>query len=198
MALDFSALQTEFFARGFDFLNDAGAGLTRAKRWINEAMHEINDQDDWLFLQATSTGTAPLTISDLDTVSSVYDTTQQRALVRESAGDLVDRFGDLTTTGTPMFYYVTSGIVNVYPANTTDSLSVRYYKIQTDLSANGDVPLIPDRFRAAIVEYAAAKGYRDSDNPQLAAECMAAGDRIIERMRESQIDHQQFIITGEY
>jgi hypothetical protein len=128
----------------------------------------------------------------------VYDTTQQRALVRESAGDLVDRFGDLTTTGTPMFYYVTSGVVNVYPANTTDSLSVRYYKIQTDLSASSDVPLIPDRFRAAIVEYAAAKAYMDSDNPQMVAECRAAGDRIIERMRESQIDHQQYIITGEY
>jgi hypothetical protein len=29
MALDFTALQTEFYARGFTDLNDGGAGATR-------------------------------------------------------------------------------------------------------------------------------------------------------------------------
>lgn len=196
MALDFTALQTELYARGFNYLNDAGAGTTRAKRWINEAMHEINDQEDWLFLQTTSTGTAPLTISDLDTVLSVYDSTQQRSLGRESAGDLVDRFGDLTTTGTPLFYYVTSNTLNVYPANTTDSLSVRYFKVQTDLSSGSDVPLMPDRYRQAIVEFAAAKAYIDSDNPDMAMVCRQVGQAIVDRMKQSQVDPQQFIVTS--
>lgn len=186
MALDFTALQTEFFARGFDFLNDAGAGLTRAKRWLNDAAHEIDELEDWPYLNASTTGAAPLTIADLRTVESVAIVSDMLVLEPQDRRSLVDYYVDLTTTGTPTFYYITTGTtINVYPANTSKTLTVRYWKFTADMSAGTDAPAMPDRFRMAVVERACAKAYRDSDNPQAAADCLGESERIVQTMRES-------------
>ena len=73
--MTFQQLLTEFFARGFDYLNDSGAGETRAKQWINQSYQEICGLDDWPFLEATASGGSPLTIADLRTILSLTDTT---------------------------------------------------------------------------------------------------------------------------
>lgn len=184
MALDFQGLQTEVFARGFQYLNDAGTGLTRVKRWINDANHRINDLEPWQYLQALTTGTSPISVTDLGRVLSVFDPADKRTLSYLDERDLRDAFTVLSTTGTPEWYYIADGnVVATYPESTA-TLTIRYVKVQTDMSANGDVPLMPDRFRMAIVEYAVAQAYRDNDNPAAAASASAAGDDIVRRMLE--------------
>jgi hypothetical protein len=186
MALDFSALKTEVYARGLSYLNDGGSGATRVSRWINDSMHEINELADWPFLQTSTTGTAPLTVSDLRKVEAVTDSTNKVELEHRSRRDLIRDINDLTITGQPETYYVTGGtVVNVWPASTSVSLTVYYFKYATDLSANGDVPLIPDRFRQAIVDYAVARGLRDAGDLTGAAEARQAGDALVARMAES-------------
>lgn len=201
MALDFQGMLTELYARGFDYLNDGGTGVTRAKRWINDAAHGIDDLEPWIYLQASTTGVAPLTVSDLGRIESVVDVANLRSLAYLDRRDLTDLYGDINRTGRPNYYVVTGGtVVTTYPTSTSTTLTVRYLKVPADLSANGDTPAMPDRFRMGIVEHAVAQALRDVNNYEGAAQAQAAGDQIVRRMLEwhtlVQGEGGQQMITG--
>lgn len=186
MALTFVDLQTYFFARGFDFMNDGGAGLARAKRFLVDATHMIEDMEPWGFLQASTTGTSPVTITDLGRIESVVDVANLNPLEHMDREDVTDYFADLTLTGTyPRWYYITTdNTVNAFPVNSSITLTVRYTKVSADMSGDTDVPLIPDRFRMAIVDYATMLAFRESNVPDEAQLAQQAGDAVVERMRE--------------
>lgn len=181
----FLELQTEFYARGFNDLQSDAAGTTRVKAWINEAYHEICDEEDWSFLEADSTGAAPLTISDLRKVCSVVNTTAGQELDLSTREALSDVFGTtLTGTGTPRWYYIDAGtIVRAYPVG--GSLAVRYYKVPTSLSADGDEPVVPERFHWLITAGAVRRGYQDRHNPQAAEAVEVERQRGLMVMKKS-------------
>lgn len=184
MALDFAALQAEFQARGFSDMTSAG-DLVRLKRWLVDAMHMIDEMEDWAYLNTSTTGTAPLTIADLRKVESVSDVAGQIPLNQRSRGEMAHSYVDLTIAGQPYEFYVTGGTtINVYPANTTRTLTVTYWKFGPDLSAGTDVPLMPDRFRMAIVEYAVDRAATDRGAYDQAQAAQQAGDAIVDRMRQ--------------
>jgi hypothetical protein len=185
MAMTFADLQSALFARGFDFMNDAGAGLARAKVFLNLGMHICDDAESWQYLQASTTGTAPVTVSDLGRIESVVDVTNLNPLEFMSRRDVTNRYADLSLTGGfPAFYFVTGGnTVGAFPV-TSVTLTVRYTRVAPDMVAGTDVPLMPDRFRMAIVDYAAALAFRESNVPDEAQIAQAAGDAVVERMRE--------------
>jgi hypothetical protein len=188
--VDFSTLQTEFFARGFADLNDAGAGLVRAKRWLNESYQDVCERYDWPFLEVSTTpGAAPVTISDLRKIIDVTDSTNDRDLTFISRATLGDAYPDLPDTGNGLYYWL-DGLttLRVYPVNTSTTISVRYLKIPADLSGGTDTPLIPTRFQNAIVELAAAKGFRQRDNYEAAGVAQGEGERVIAQMRDSLLD----------
>lgn len=198
MALDFQALQTEFFARGFAYLNDAGAGLTRVKRWLNDSAHEIDDMELWDYRRASTTGTSPLTISDLGVIDAVMDGANFNELAPTTLGDLESLFGEVASTGTATFFYLNAGAITTYPV-TSGTLTVKYYRVAPDMSNNSDTPLMPDRFRMAIVERALSKAYLSQDDPEMAAVCIAESDRIVDRMREVytlQVGGQRQVVYG--
>jgi hypothetical protein len=63
-------------------------------------------------------------------------------------------YADLTTTGTAALLLLHGQTtITTYPV-TTATLTVDYWKVGPDLSAGGDTPLMPDRFRMGIVHYA--------------------------------------------
>jgi hypothetical protein len=167
--MTFAELQTEFYARGFDYLNQDAAGRTRAKRWLNEGyLEDICADELWDFLRTTASGVAPLTVSDVDTVEVVWNATQDYVLSPTTAGDIEFQGVDITTTGTAGYWYFTSSTtIAVYPTNTSDSIQVRYYKIPVELSADGDEPILPDRWHSLLVDAAVVRAYWDSDNPEL-------------------------------
>lgn len=192
MALTLSSLQTEVYARGFDFLDDGGAGVTRVTRWLNDAMHTVDELADWPYLNTTTTGANPLTIADLRTIESVTDVALLNQLIPRDRRDLRNAYGDLTTTGTALYYYVTGGTtITTYPV-TTNTLTVDYWKFGEDLAAAGDAPLMPDRFRYILVDYAVAQGLRDTGDLQGAAEAQNAGDQRLQVMVNSllRVTHQ--------
>lgn len=185
MALDFAGLQTEVFARGFDYLNDA-AGLTRVKRWINDAAHEVDSLEKWDYTYATAAGVMPLTIADLRLIEDVALTTSLAPLPGQSRNMLEAVYGILTTNtaSTPLYWYKSAPtIVTAYPLNTSLSLTARYWKFAPDLVNNIDTPLMPDRFRQVIVEVACAKGFRDSNDVNAANDCLAETGRLLDKMR---------------
>lgn len=168
--MTFGELQVELYARGFDYLNQDAAGRTRAKRWLNEAyLEDVCGDEGWDFLRTSTSGTAPLTISDLDTIISVRDDSNDMQLTVADTGWLADTYSDLTQTGNPEFAYLTGQTtLDLYPANTTATIEVAYFKVPTELSADGDTPLLPLRWHGLLVDLAVVRAYVDSDNLEAA------------------------------
>lgn len=185
MAFTLSTLQTEFQARGFADMT-AAADLTRITRWLNDAMHDIDELYDWPYLQTSQSGATPLVFTDLRKIERVVDTVNDQTLPQLARGEAADWDGDLTTTGTrPMAYYLVGGTtVTLYPTSTS-AVQVLYWKFGPDLSAAGDAPLMPDRFRMAIVDYAVAYGCVDRGDLQGAQVATQAGDARVARMADS-------------
>jgi hypothetical protein len=188
--MNLGTLRTEFLARGFDF--EAQGGNTRPNYFLNRAYQDICGQEDWPFLEATASGTTPLSIPDLRTIESVIDTTQLVKLTPLDRRFITDTSTNLSTVGAPCFYYTTATTtVNVYPTSTTDSISVRYYKVPSDLSADGDTPLVPARFHiSAIVDLACVYAYQDSDNFDAANVLYQQVQGVWNEMRDQLLNQQ--------
>lgn len=182
MAYTFQTIQDDVFARGFQPLNDAGAGLAMVKRMVNDSMHWVDGLADWPYRQATTTGVAPLTIADLGTIESVTNVPGGYTIDPADRRDLRRLYGDLTTAGVADFYYVTAGVISLYPVQAGLTLTVDYWKVGPDLSAGADTPLMPDRYRAVIVEDVAAKLGRLRRAQDMAAVSTAARDAVLQQM----------------
>ena len=183
MAMTFADLVTETQARGFS------ASSARVGRWVNQAYQDICARADWPFLEADSSGTAPLTISDLRSVLSVTDTTAKNLLTGVDRRILLANVDtDLTTTGTPAYWYQTSRTaVKVYPANTTNTIAVHYVKTPATLSGT-DAHLIPAEFEELIVDMATIKAYKDNDNFENAAALSQFANEQIRVMMDTLLD----------
>lgn len=185
--MNLSDLQAELVARGFDYLSQA-----RQTYFLNQAyLTDICDAEDWPFLETSATGTAPLTIADLGAIESVIDTTQEVKLRPVNRKTITDWNTDLSSPGTPEAFYITTGdTVQVYPANTTDSITVRYWKVPDELSSPTDEPVIPARYHYLIVEGAVKRAYEDDDEYQASQAADALFLRRLDAMRSALL-HQQ-------
>jgi hypothetical protein len=183
--VDFSELIDELQARGFSYLSD-----TRAGQYINWARSQLDDMYLWPYRETSVTGTSALSISDLGTIEAVLNTTQQVPLQPADYRSLLEWHGDLSVSGDPVYYYVAwpSGTPTVatYPSN-SDTIGVQYYKVTADLTGTDD-PAAPTRFHGLIVDLAAAKAYRDSDNFQAAEALQADINRQVAVMVDALFD----------
>jgi hypothetical protein len=159
MALTFATAKTELLARGFDDLD-----TTRQSYFINRGYQMVCNKYPWPFLEATTTGTSPLTISDLRQILYVIDTTNDQELIGIDQREIRGVDPDITSTGTPTHYYLTgTTTLTVWPPNTSVSLSVRYYKVPAALTGT-DALLVPERYEYLVIDAAVILAYRDSDN----------------------------------
>jgi hypothetical protein len=193
--VNLAALRTELKARGFDFLSD-----TRCNSFLNEAYHSVCEWNGtpWPFLETTTTGTAPLTISDLREIVYVTNTSLNEVLEPEDIRNLNDWNPGLTLTGTPVRYYLDgTTTLKVWPASTSASLSVRYLKVPTDLSSDSDSPVIPARFHPLVVDMAEVLAYQDASDFQEAEAKRQLLEIKLGRMRDTlnvrQDDEPSFI-----
>ena len=175
--MDFSALKTELAARGFDHLSS-----TRQGYYINAARAELDRMYLWPWREASATGTAPLTISDLAVVEAVTDTTNDTVLTPIDYRTLLHTFPDLSTAGNPTYYYTarpSSPEVATYPVSSSATIGVQYWKVTPDLSASSDTPASPTEAHYTIVDLAVRRAYRDSDNHAEAEAIQSEIDRAI-------------------
>lgn len=203
---DLQTLRTEFYARGFEYLADGGAGHIRANRFLNDAYQEVCEAGDWPFLLSFQHATGPLV--DIhrsgtgNTASHIDDECRKIRIVRDETNDqtLVQRnyreappnasLALNSNTPGPPFEWVLTSFPNslgtprtflmTYPQDAV-TLSISYYSSPPELSADGDEPWIPKRYQSAIVEYAVASALRDAQDPdwQVARQ---SGDLIVARM----------------
>ena len=183
--MDFTALQAELAARGFDPL----VGQGRAGAFINRGMRALDGMALWPYLESSATGTAPLAISDLLTVEAVLDTTNDVELLPDTYQNLRARFGgDLSTAGNPSYWYMATpgGVrtVATYPVSSSVQIGVQYWRVTSALSSGSDVPAAPARWHDLIVDLAAIRAYRDMHNHGAAESLQAQVDRDVAQMRQ--------------
>jgi hypothetical protein len=184
--LTLADLRTELQARGFDYVTPT----TRLDAWLNRAYFETAEEENWPWLETSTSSTAPVSVTDLRDVEAVINTTQGYKLRPMDRRNITDFDSDLTTAGSPSFYYITTGnVVAVYPANTTDTIEVRYWKVP-EILGDTDTPLVPNRFRQILVDKAVAFAYVDSDNFEGARSALELYQDGLARMRESLLSQQ--------
>lgn len=177
-------LTSEFLGRGFDYLSNS-----KALGYLNDSyLVDICGPEDWPFLEATMTGTAPLALSEVESLEYVVDTTMEKKLKPLDRRLLSDSYPVLSEPGTPTWYYLTEGkTLNVFPVNTTDTLLVKFWKTPTRLSGTA-TPLIPERFHSLIIDGAVVRAYEDSDDMELARNAETAFNTRFQKMREGLLE----------
>jgi hypothetical protein len=185
--MNFSEMKTRLASRGFDYLDD-----TRLGELVNASFHELEEEEFWRTREASAAGTAPLAIPDLGTIEMVVNSTGD-PLTPFEWSELVEMFGDLSTTGTAFAYYLgtPSGTTEVatYPVDTS-SITVQYWKVSADLTGTDTPTTIPARFHKTIVNIAVREAYRDSDNHAAAESLQAQIERDLAKMRTALLSDQ--------
>lgn len=188
MARTFADMQLEVMERlGADDSRTAG----RVRRWLNDARQTLDGEELWDYLKTSTTGTMPLTIADLDQVESVIDVTNLNPLEQIDRDTLAEDVADLTLPGLANYWYKTAPTtIAVFPVSTV-TFTVRYTKFSADMAASADEPLLPDRWRQAIIERACYTGLRYKGDWTGAAACKAEYDDIVQDMKVSMIVPQE-------
>jgi hypothetical protein len=166
--MDFSDLKTELADRGFSDLSDTRRGV-----YVNAARNELDRMHLWAWREASVTGTAPLSIPTLGEIEAVTNETLDYRLQAVQFSDLLDWYGDLSTSGSPACYYRASPsgtpAIATYPTN-SDTIGVQFWSVEADLSAAGDEPRCPDEMHLLIVELAIRKVAKDPERKAMAQE----------------------------
>lgn len=184
-----SQAQTQLYNFGAGALQaDTGS----ATYYLNQAKNWIEDKDNWPWLETTTSGSSPLTISDLRNIIYVADSTNDNLLRASTASDIATNDPTINDTGRPSFYYL-DGLttVRVWPVSTV-SLSVRYIKYSPELSLSGDTPLIPVRYHALWIQVAHYLFLQSRQPQSVTGDLVARINGSIDDMRE-----QFFKRTGE-
>jgi hypothetical protein len=159
----FVTVQTEFYNSGFNYISD-NSQTDRAKRWINQAYQELCAVEKWPFLKTSTTGTSPVSLTTLNRIISVRDTSINNKLVESDIDTLTDLNPNLAITGTAGWYYIdySSGApaVTAWPV-TTNTIEIIYYQNPTPLSGDADVLIVPDQFVDIVVLGAMRRAYID-------------------------------------
>ena len=90
-------------------------------------------------------------------------------------------FPDMPDSGTPVYWYFSSeNVVSVYPANTSDTIKVRYAQYPAEMTST-DALTVPQRFHGAVLARAAAKLWRHFlSNHDEADRCELECQRILQ------------------
>lgn len=88
------------------------------------------------------------------------------------------------STGTPVYFVLNAGNVVLWPTpGAGGSLLLRYRADATALTADGDKPAIPNKYRKVLVAHARAQLFALEDDPAMAASWQGERDAITARLR---------------
>jgi hypothetical protein len=190
--------EAELQARGYNRFS-----TTRLDAWLNAAKNRFEDYADWPWLKTSTTGTAPVTISDLRRVLSVVDSSSTLPVDQVDENAIIEfASGSLTLAGSPSGWYLSSDtVLTTFPVG-TGSLSVRYIKFSPELSAGSDTPLIPARYRMTWVDLAEVEALRFGVKDAASAAALEQG--VFRRLGEiagvyamqAQTDYTEMLMTG--
>lgn len=168
MSMTLTQLQTEVQGHGFD-QNVFG---TRIPVYLNDGLREMcrkvkfySDEADSSFTTTAGTATRALP-ADFAQVRSVRDTTNTRELTRITLRDID---ASPSSTGTPVAYALDGASIRLLPVpDGVVNLSIRYWKLPAAITADADIPGIPEDYHNELVYYALARCFESEDDVQMA------------------------------
>lgn len=175
--MNLSEARDELRARGFDGLTDA-----RCTAFLNAGKNVLENYAPWPWLDASTSGTSPITISDLKTVLHVWSTSPNTSLEGQDRNYLRSTYGpDLTLTGGAQFWYLDGlSTMRFFPVDTV-TRNVDYLKVSPELSADADEPLFPARLHPVWIDFAVVEAYVDADEPTMAQSVQAKAENRLAR-----------------
>lgn len=170
---------------------DHGFGSTRylqfAKDKVNEGQHEICRRVDMRATQvnasnAIASGASSFNLpSDYARLRFIHNSTTDKPLF--PYGSVDELLGEVAQAGEPRLYVVEAGAVQLYPtSNASYTLLLYYNKLPATLTADADIPIIPQSYRKLMVDYAVAQAYKREQDYEAMREHMALFDNGLLRM----------------
>lgn len=152
---------------------------------INAAVHLVETEDDWAWLETTEN---IVTVNGTDTYPTAA--TCLRTLAVRSPQNLVLRRMDVreidgwTGSGTPRIYATFGASLVVRPTPTVvETLLHRFLRTEPELVNAADTPLLPTSYHPAVVEAAAMMAFRRENKTQAAEGAKATYNDWVEQMR---------------
>lgn len=179
MALStFTDLKAELANQGFDYLTSTQQG-----DYVNAAYQEVCSLLPWPFLETnTTTLTSGTSVSDLRQVLTVTNAATDAQLAAADRRWLVSQFGDLSDTGTAMYWYLDGGTtIRTYPVDTAQ-FTVYYIKTPTALSSGSDTPLVPSQWRLVLVHGAKCIAHLENGNYEAEQQARVVWQAYVDRM----------------
>lgn len=163
-------------------IRDTGYSPTETIQYINDTVNDVFNEYRLPFMQATQSYTVTVNVSDItngnglptnfvQAIDMIVTTAgKERVLRFIDTDELEESFPDLDDTtlhpaGDPQYAYKYGNTIRVFPApSTAYSVSLRYYKKPTVMTADGNVPEIPSEFEELLVVGAAYRILQVKDN----------------------------------
>jgi len=172
-----SELIQEVIDRGYNFLPTARIGT-----FVDRSYAAICARYNWPFLEGSIAGKAPLEITDLGVILTVYDSAQEAVIEGMDRREVEHYFPNLEEEGEPRLWYLENISLKTYPVS-SDELQVRYQRVAPAL-AESEEPLIPEGWQYLIVDGAVVYCLKDDDEREEARALQAdVNQGVIEMMQ---------------
>lgn len=172
-------------------IRDTGYSSAEIKSYINDTQYDVYNEYRLRFMEDSQAYTLAVGVADI-TNGSGLPTNYVQALDiinttsgKQSTLTFIDAksVNNLTTTGQPTSWYIFENTINLYPIPTSaDTVTLRYYKKPTELSADADVPEIPSEFNELLVVGAAYRVMQVKDNYDQAGVLQNKYDEILDKV----------------
>lgn len=191
------------------------ATSNRVSNWINLGQNDFVTRELWPFREktgslATVQGTQEYDLStnfsDLDEQNIIAVTLQganRKKLAYIPFNQLRAEQPDFDYEGqaVPTRYYILANQIGFWPLpNAAYTVAIDYYKLPTELSADGDTSIIPLMYREALVHYALSLEHDYNTDADLAVKEMNRYEQIVTLARQNLLtqpnDTEAFRILG--
>jgi len=145
--------------------------------WFNEAQYIIAEETGCFRQEATGT----LDVTSATTLDVPSDWIRGEAFVWDTDGayrrlryvevqDLLESGYNLTTTGTPSYWYIYNDYIQFYPVPSADaSYKIWYLKAPPELTATSASPELEEHWQRLLVIFAAYRFWMKEEEPNMAA-----------------------------
>lgn len=169
MALTFKDLQDHVLS---EFDDTSTEFIVDVKRALNRAQKKVSIECDWPFLHDSATITTVAGQQEYSLTSAfrkMHSVTRDNAYLQGVDPELFDRIIPYpSASGDPTFYTLFKHQkIQLYPipASSGSTIYYKFYKMVTEMSADGDYSDIPDQYREILIHYALYRLFlKDSDD----------------------------------
>lgn len=181
-------------------VRDTGYSSTEITNYINDTQNDVFNEYRLPFMQTSQNYTLTVDESDIadgaglpsnfvQAIDLIMTTTGREKVLQYIDFTELDRLypdPDDTTahpSNVPNYWYKIDDIIRVFPTpNEAYTLTLRYYKKPTVLTADGDIPEIPSQFEELLVMGASYRVMQVKDNYDQAAILQNKYDEILQKI----------------